>query len=89
MLYNGFLSFGSLFAEKSSICFFFTFLLFKNTFKFCFELQKCIPNADVLTRKGIPLKKVVKQAKSSEYTDLIVVHEDRKSPSNFCPFSVL
>ncbi|KAL3994524.1 Ribosome production factor 1 [Acanthocheilonema viteae] len=52
-----------------------------NTFKFCYELQKCIPNADIFTRKGIPLKKVVKQAKSKEYTDLIVVHEDRKMPN--------
>ncbi|CAG9539697.1 unnamed protein product [Cercopithifilaria johnstoni] len=52
-----------------------------NTFKFCYELQKCIPNADIFTRKGIPLKKVVKQAKSKEYTDLIVVHEDRKTPN--------
>ncbi|VDO23909.1 unnamed protein product [Brugia timori] len=52
-----------------------------NTFKFCYELQKCIPNADIFTRKGIPLKKVVKQAKSKEYTDLIVVHEDRKIPN--------
>ncbi|VDN49599.1 unnamed protein product [Gongylonema pulchrum] len=54
-----------------------------NTFKFCYELQKCIPNAGVYTRKGVPLKKVVKQAKASGYTDLIVVHEDRKIPSNF------
>uniref|UniRef100_A0A915Q6Z3 Brix domain-containing protein n=1 Tax=Setaria digitata TaxID=48799 RepID=A0A915Q6Z3_9BILA len=52
-----------------------------NTFKFCYELQKCIPNADIFTRKGIPLKKVIKQAKSGEYTDLVVVHEDRKLPN--------
>ncbi|EFO21564.1 brix domain-containing protein, variant [Loa loa] len=52
-----------------------------NTFKFCYELQKCIPNSDIFTRKGIPLKRVVKQAKSKEYTDLIVVHEDRKIPN--------
>uniref|UniRef100_A0A0M3IJ46 Brix domain-containing protein n=1 Tax=Ascaris lumbricoides TaxID=6252 RepID=A0A0M3IJ46_ASCLU len=52
-----------------------------NTFKFCYEMQKCIPNAEVFTRKGIALKKVVKQAKQNEYTDLIVVHEDRKMPN--------
>ncbi|KAM3715723.1 Brix domain-containing protein [Dirofilaria immitis] len=52
-----------------------------NTFKFCYELQKCIPNADIFTRKGIPLKRVIKQAKSKEYTDLVVVHEDKKMPN--------
>lgn len=51
------------------------------TFKFCYELQKCIPDAQVFTRKGIPLKKVVKQAKENAITDLIVVHEDRKMPN--------
>ncbi|VDM37800.1 unnamed protein product [Toxocara canis] len=53
----------------------------QNTFKFCYELQKCIPDAEVFTRKGIALKKVVKQAKQNDYTDLIVVHEDRKMPN--------
>uniref|UniRef100_A0A915C4R4 Brix domain-containing protein n=1 Tax=Parascaris univalens TaxID=6257 RepID=A0A915C4R4_PARUN len=51
------------------------------TFKLCYEMQKCIPNAEVFTRKGIALKKVVKQAKQNEYTDVIVVHEDRKMPN--------
>ncbi|VDN05090.1 unnamed protein product [Thelazia callipaeda] len=52
-----------------------------NSFKFCYELQKCIPNAHIFTRKGIPLKKVVNQAKSEQYTDLVVIHEDRKMPN--------
>ncbi|EYC34630.1 hypothetical protein Y032_0001g65 [Ancylostoma ceylanicum] len=52
----------------------------KTTWKFCFELQKCIPNAEIFSRKGVPLKKVVKQAISRSYTDLIVVHEDQKKP---------
>jgi len=51
------------------------------TWKFCYELRKCIPNSEIFSRRGIPLKKVVKQARLKEYTDLIVVHEDRKVPN--------
>ncbi|KAK6018015.1 brix domain protein, partial [Ostertagia ostertagi] len=50
----------------------------KTTWKFCFELHKCIPNSEIFSRKGVPLKKVVKQAISKSYTDLLVVHEDQK-----------
>ncbi|KJH45468.1 brix domain protein [Dictyocaulus viviparus] len=53
----------------------------KTTWKFCFELRKCIPNAEIFARKGVPLKKVVKQASMRLYSDLIIVHEDRKKPS--------
>ncbi|KAE9414868.1 hypothetical protein Angca_008422, partial [Angiostrongylus cantonensis] len=58
----------------------------KTTWKFCFELRKCIPNAEIFSRKGVPLKKVVRQAMSKAYTDLIVVHEDHKKPNGiiFC-----
>ncbi|VDN23059.1 unnamed protein product [Cylicostephanus goldi] len=58
----------------------------KTTWKFCFELQKCIPNAEIFSRKGVPLKKVVKQSIARSYTDLIVVHEDHKRPNGiiFC-----
>uniref|UniRef100_A0A1I7XTX1 Brix domain-containing protein n=1 Tax=Heterorhabditis bacteriophora TaxID=37862 RepID=A0A1I7XTX1_HETBA len=58
----------------------------KTTWKFCFELQKCIPNAEIFSRKGVPLKKVVKQAIEKEYTDILVVHEDHKKPNGiiFC-----
>lgn len=51
------------------------------TWKFCFEIEKCIPNSKVFARKGIPFKKVVKQAMKQEYTDIVVVHEDRKTPN--------
>uniref|UniRef100_A0A914XIN7 Brix domain-containing protein n=1 Tax=Plectus sambesii TaxID=2011161 RepID=A0A914XIN7_9BILA len=51
------------------------------TWKFCYELRKCIPNSEIFSRKGVALKKVVKQATKKEYTDLIVVHEDRKKPN--------
>jgi len=51
------------------------------TWKFCYELQKCIPNAEIFSRKGIAMKKVVKQAIDKAYTDVLIVHEDRKSPN--------
>lgn len=44
-------------------------------------MKKCIPSAEIFSRKGVPLKKVVKQAIAKSYTDLIVVHEDQKKPS--------
>uniref|UniRef100_A0A7I4Y7G7 Brix domain-containing protein n=1 Tax=Haemonchus contortus TaxID=6289 RepID=A0A7I4Y7G7_HAECO len=58
----------------------------KTTWKFCFELHKCIPNSEIFSRKGVPLKKVVKQAISKSYTDLLVIHEDQKKPNGiiFC-----
>ncbi|KAK5969984.1 Ribosome production factor [Trichostrongylus colubriformis] len=58
----------------------------KMTWKFCFELHKCIPSSEIFSRKGVPLKKVVKQAISKNYTDLLVVHEDQKKPNGiiFC-----
>ncbi|CAJ0587254.1 unnamed protein product, partial [Mesorhabditis spiculigera] len=51
------------------------------TWKFCYELQKCIPGADIFSRKNVALKKIVKQAIEKEYTDLLVVHEDMKMPN--------
>ncbi|CAO4365080.1 unnamed protein product [Caenorhabditis nigoni] len=56
------------------------------TFKFCFELQKCIPNSEIFTRKNVLLKTIIEQAKEREFTDLLVVHEDRKKPNGiiFC-----
>lgn len=60
--------------------------LFQTTFKFCYELQKCIPNSEIFTRKNVLLKKIIEQAKEREFTDLLVVHEDRKKPNGiiFC-----
>lgn len=34
-------------------------------------------------RKNVPMKRVVKDAISKEFTDIVVVHEDRKTPSKF------
>ncbi|CAI5441153.1 unnamed protein product [Caenorhabditis angaria] len=51
------------------------------TWKFCYELQKCIPNAEIYSRKNVLLKKIIEQAKEREFTDLLIVHEDRKKPT--------
>uniref|UniRef100_A0A914HZP7 Brix domain-containing protein n=1 Tax=Globodera rostochiensis TaxID=31243 RepID=A0A914HZP7_GLORO len=51
------------------------------TFKLCFELKKVIPNAEIVTRKNVAIKRVVRQAIEHGFTDLVVVHEDRKRPN--------
>ena len=45
------------------------------------ELSKCIPNSEVRVRKGIDVKAVVVQAVERDYTDILVVNEDRKLPN--------
>jgi len=50
------------------------------TWKFCYELNKCIPNSEMFSRKDVPMKKLVKQAIKKEFTDIIVVHEDKRVP---------
>uniref|UniRef100_A0A914C2Z7 Brix domain-containing protein n=1 Tax=Acrobeloides nanus TaxID=290746 RepID=A0A914C2Z7_9BILA len=52
-----------------------------NTWKFCFELKKCIPTAELFSRKDVPIKKIIKQAKEKGFTDIVIVHEDRKKPN--------
>lgn len=60
------------------------------TLKFAFELHKCIPDSEFLPRKDAAIKKVVKQATERDFTDLIIVHEDHKKPSElFNSFSNL
>ncbi|CAD5213170.1 unnamed protein product [Bursaphelenchus okinawaensis] len=51
------------------------------TMKFAFEMQKCIPDAEFLPRKDAAIKKVVKDAIEREFTDVVIVHEDRKKPT--------
>ncbi|KAI6183560.1 Brix domain containing protein [Aphelenchoides bicaudatus] len=51
------------------------------TLKFAFELNKCIPDAEFLPRKNASIKRIVKDATKREYTDLVIVHEDRKKPN--------
>ncbi|XP_022329870.2 ribosome production factor 1-like [Crassostrea virginica] len=51
------------------------------TNKFCKELKLVIPNSDIKYRRGLDLKKIIPQAKERDFTDIIVVNEDRKEPN--------
>jgi len=51
------------------------------TMKFAKQLQKSIPNSFVFYRKGLPIKKIVPQCVEKEFTDIIVINEDRKTPN--------
>jgi ribosome production factor 1 len=53
----------------------------QTTWKFCYELRKIIPNSEIFGRKKVSMKKAVKQAIEREYTDIILVNEDNKVPS--------
>ena len=57
------------------------FFSIQRTNKFCKELKKCIPNSEIYYRRGLDLKKIIPQAKSRDFTDLVVINEDRKEPS--------
>jgi ribosome production factor 1 len=45
------------------------------------ELSTCIPNAEVRDRRKVDLKKIVAQATERDFSDMIVVNEDRKEPN--------
>ena len=45
------------------------------------ELKKCIPNSEIRQRWGVDLKKIIPQAVEREYTDILVVNEDKKIPN--------
>ncbi|XP_054838013.1 ribosome production factor 1 [Eublepharis macularius] len=51
------------------------------TVRFCEQLSKCIPNSHVYYRRGLALKRIIPQCISRDFTDLIVVNEDRKIPN--------
>ncbi|KAK3090283.1 hypothetical protein FSP39_010615 [Pinctada imbricata] len=51
------------------------------TNKFCKELRNSIPNSEIYYRRGLDLKKIIPQALSRDFTDLIVINEDRKEPN--------
>lgn len=53
----------------------------QKTNKFTKELKKVIPNSACYYRRGLALKKIIPQAVARDYTDLIVVHEDRGEPN--------
>ena len=45
------------------------------------ELYTCIPNSERRDRKGVDLKKIIPEAIKRDYTDILVVNEDRKVPN--------
>ncbi|RUS92103.1 hypothetical protein EGW08_000127 [Elysia chlorotica] len=53
----------------------------KKTNSFCKELRKVIPNSFVKYRRGLDLKKIIPQAISRDFTDLIVINEDAGEPN--------
>ncbi|XP_013404253.1 ribosome production factor 1 [Lingula anatina] len=53
----------------------------KKTNCFCKELKKCFPNSELYYRRGLDLKKIIPQALAKNFTDLLVIHEDRKEPN--------
>ncbi|XP_074647186.1 ribosome production factor 1-like isoform X1 [Tubulanus polymorphus] len=48
---------------------------------FCKELKRIIPNSVVKYRRGLALKKIIEQCKGCEYTDLLVVNQNRGIPN--------
>ena len=57
------------------------FCTFQKTTRFCKELQTCIPNSEIYYRRGLDLKKIIPQAIKKDYTDLLVINENRQTPS--------
>lgn len=51
------------------------------TNKFCKELKKMLPNAEIKYRRGLDLKKIIPQAMQRDFTDILVINEDRKEPN--------
>ncbi len=49
--------------------------------KFVDDLVTSLPNAEYHERKGIDIKKIIPQAIEKEFTDIMVVNEDRKKAS--------
>lgn len=63
----------------------FFFLLFQRTVKFLEQLSSIIPNSHVYYRRGLALKKIIPQCIARDFTDLIVINEDRKIASILQP----
>ena len=63
------------------ICF---ILFYQRTNKLCKELKKVIPNIHLLYRRALNLKKIIPQALAKDFTDIIVINEDRRIPSILC-----
>ncbi|XP_013369889.1 PREDICTED: ribosome production factor 1 isoform X2 [Chinchilla lanigera] len=53
----------------------------ERTVRLCQQLSTVIPNSHVYYRRGLALKKIIPQCISRDFTDLIVINEDRKTPN--------
>ncbi|XP_029819845.1 ribosome production factor 1 [Manacus vitellinus] len=51
------------------------------TVRFCEQLATVIPNSHVYYRRGLALKRIIPQCIARDFTDLIVINEDRKIPN--------
>uniref|UniRef100_A0A8D2MKV1 Ribosome production factor 1 n=1 Tax=Zonotrichia albicollis TaxID=44394 RepID=A0A8D2MKV1_ZONAL len=51
------------------------------TVRFCEQLATVIPNSHVFYRRGLALKRIIPQCIARDFTDLIVINEDRKIPN--------
>ncbi|NXX59081.1 RPF1 factor, partial [Scopus umbretta] len=51
------------------------------TVRFCEQLSTVIPNSHVYYRRGLALKRIIPQCIARDFTDLIVINEDRKIPN--------
>merc|ERR1719369_871983 len=51
------------------------------TIAFVKELTRMIPNSEPKWRKNTSIKKMVKDAVSKEYTDIIIINEDNRNPN--------
>ncbi|XP_078500851.1 ribosome production factor 1 isoform X2 [Lissotriton helveticus] len=49
--------------------------------KFTEQLSSIIPNSHVYYRRGLPLKKIIPQCIARDFTDLLIINEDRKVPN--------
>ncbi|XP_023152573.2 ribosome production factor 1 [Amphiprion ocellaris] len=51
------------------------------TMRFCEQLATVIPNSHVYYRRGLPLKRIIPQCVSRNFTYLMVINEDRQTPN--------
>ncbi|XP_071507028.1 ribosome production factor 1-like [Diadema antillarum] len=51
------------------------------TRRLCKELSSCIPDSQVHHRRHLPLKRIIKKAQENDFTDLLVINDDRGKPN--------
>ena len=58
------------------------FFCFQRTRALAYEIQSCLPNSEVFKRKPYhAFKKMIQDAIKRDYTDILVINEDRGKPS--------